>query len=92
MSDGLTPAGRDLLRAIGDPAALPAIDEAVRARAEATAAALARDGVVTRVLRRGAGAYTVEVIGEGVLGRELGDHGRPAEPVVAAAIRNARRP
>jgi hypothetical protein len=54
---------------------MPAVDEAVRGRAEARAAEIARDGVTTRVLRRGEGRYSVEISGEAVFAREFGQMG-----------------
>jgi hypothetical protein len=65
--------GADLIRALGG--SLPAVDDAVRAKAEARAAELARGGIATRVLRRGEGAYTVEVTGEGLFEQEFGQVG-----------------
>jgi hypothetical protein len=73
MTSALSLTGGDLIRALRD--AMPAVDDAVRAKAEARAAEVAGDGVTTRVLRRGEGAYTVEISGEGVFEREFGTHG-----------------
>jgi hypothetical protein len=73
VTDAMKVTGADLIRALGG--ALPAVDDAVRARAEARAAELARDGVATRVLRRGQGAYAVEVIGEALFEQEFGQLG-----------------
>jgi hypothetical protein len=73
MSDALRITGADLVRALGG--VIPAVDEAVRARAEARAAELAADGMTTRVLRRGEGSYVVEVTGEGLFEREFGQIG-----------------
>ncbi len=73
MTSALSITGGDLIRALRD--AMPAVDDAVRAGAEARAAELAADGVATRVLRRGEGAYTVELTGESLFEREFGSHG-----------------
>jgi hypothetical protein len=70
MTSALSITGGDLIRALRD--ALPAVDDAVRAEAEARAAELAAGGTVARVLRRGEGAYTVEVTGEGLFERTFG--------------------
>lgn len=70
MTSALSITGADLIRALRD--ALPAVDDAVRARADARVAKLARDGVATRVLRRGEGAYTVEVAGDSLFERTFG--------------------
>jgi hypothetical protein len=90
MNDALTITGNDLVRALGGAATLPAVDEAVKAKAEALAARLAADGVTTRVLKRGAGAYAVEVSGEGLFEREFGAAGTEAEPALAVAIAEAK--
>jgi hypothetical protein len=73
VTDAMKVTGADLIRALGG--ALPAVDDAVRTRAEARAAELARDGVTTRVLRRGPGGYTIEVTGEGLFEQEFGQLG-----------------
>jgi hypothetical protein len=73
MTSALSMTGGDLIRALRD--AMLAVDDAVRARAEARATELAADGVTTRVRKRGEGAYTVEVTGEGLFEREFGSHG-----------------
>lgn len=52
--------GADLVRVLTEAAA-PRIDDAVRERAERLAREASGDGVATRVWRRGAGAYVVEV-------------------------------
>jgi hypothetical protein len=52
MTPALSVTGADLIRALRD--VMPAIDDAVRQRAEERAAELAADGVTTRVLRRNA--------------------------------------
>jgi hypothetical protein len=58
----LTRAG--LIRALGGAlAARPAVDAAVRARAEAIAARLGEAGAEARVVRRGDGDYAVEAGG-----------------------------
>jgi hypothetical protein len=78
--------GRDLVRALA-PAivARPAVDAAVRARAEEAAARIAEAGVAVRVVRRGHADYAVEASGPGLFARELGSLDAPAGPVVAAA-------
>jgi hypothetical protein len=73
MSDALRITGADLVRALGG--VTPAVDEAVRARAEARAAELASDGITTRVLKRGKGSYAVEVTGEGLFEQQFGRFG-----------------
>lgn len=64
MTPALSVTGADLIRALRD--VMPAIDDAVRQRAEERAAELAADGVTTRVLRRGEGAYAIEIAGASV--------------------------
>ena len=66
--------GADLVRVLTQ-AMLPRVDAAVRARAERLAREAAGDGVVTRVWRRGAGEYAVEV-GRGA--PSLVPHGKSA--------------
>ena len=86
MTPALSLTGADLVRALSDIAALPAVDKAVRERADAVARALATDRVTTRVLRRGPGDYVVSVSGEGLFAREFGSQTAEAEPAIHAAI------
>ncbi len=68
----------DLIRALGATvAARPAVDAAVRARAEAIAARVAAAGVEARVVRRGQADYAVEATGR-VFARNSG--ATPGEP------------
>jgi hypothetical protein len=90
VSDALAITGNDLVRTLGGAATLPAVGEAVKAKAEAMAERLAADGVTTRVLKRGAGAYSVEVSGEGLFEREFGAVGADARPDIATAIAEAK--
>jgi hypothetical protein len=92
MSRSVSSTGGDLVRALGNAAALPAVDGAVERRAEAVAAELARAGTETTVLKRGPGSYAVTVSGAGVFAREFGAVGAPAEPFVAAALEQAGKP
>jgi len=92
MNRALQLTGADLVRAVGSAAALPAVDAAVRGRAEKAAADLARAGTATRVLKRGDGDYLVTVSGSGVFAREFGAVDKPAEPFVAAALARAVKP
>jgi SPP1 family predicted phage head-tail adaptor len=64
MRIALSMTGADLVRVLTE-AALPRVDAAVRERAERTAREASGDGVVTRVWRRGAGEYVVEVNSRG---------------------------
>lgn len=80
--------GADLIRAL---AALPSVDNAVRERAEALARAIAADGLVTRVLRHGAGDYVVTAAGEGLFAREFGSVAAAAEPAIGSAIARMAR-
>jgi hypothetical protein len=66
-------------------AARPAVDAAVRARAETIAARIAEAGVEARVVRRGHADYAVEASGPELFAREFGSLDAPAEPVVGAA-------
>ena len=81
----LTRAG--LIRALeAAVAARPAVDAAVRSRAEALAGRIAEAGLEARVLRRGPGDYTVEASGPGLFAREFGAHDTAADPVVAPLL------
>jgi hypothetical protein len=76
----------DLIRALGAMvAARPAVDAAVRVRAEAIAASVTEAGVAARVTRRGHADYAVEASGAGLLAREFGSIGAPPDPVVGRA-------
>ena len=71
------------MRALG-AAAAPAVDRAVRRRAEDVAAAAraeAGDGVVTRVRGRD-GGYLVSIEGQGLFAREFGSVDRPGDGAV----------
>jgi hypothetical protein len=76
----------DLVRAIGTlVAARPAVDAAVRARAEAIAAGFTAGGGEARAVRRGHGDHAVEAGGAGLAGRTFGAiESRPA-PVAGRA-------
>ena len=86
MTSALALTGSDLIRALGDATALAAVDQAVRARADALAGELAGATVVTRVLKRGAGDYVVTVAGADVFTREFGSQNAEPAPVIAGAI------
>ncbi len=83
--------GSDLVRALGHAVALPAVDDAVRRRADEIARTVAGDGLVTRVLRRDAGDYVVSVEGPNLFAREYGAVDRPANPMVADTLRSSLR-
>jgi len=89
MSDAATVTGGDLSRMLGDLAALPGVDAAVKAQADELAASISGEGITTRVLQRGAGTYTVEVSGEGLFEREFGSQSQAAEAPIAAALAEA---
>ena len=92
---GLDLTGADLIRALGDIARRPAVDAAVRDRAEQLAADVARatGGPVTaRVLRRGDGNYVVDVSGPGLFAREFGSLAAPPDPVVGPAVARLASP
>jgi hypothetical protein len=83
--------GGDLLRALANVAARPAVDAAVRQRADAVAEEIeARangagigPATVVRVLREGPGDYAVTVSAPGVFARAFGSADKPAEPQTA---------
>jgi hypothetical protein len=83
--------GGDLVRTIGNIAALPAVDDALKRSAEAVAAELARAGTETEILKRGDGDYLVVASGQGLFAREFGTVSAPAAPFVGAAIASAVR-
>lgn len=91
MSRALQRTAADLVRAVGNVAALPAVDAAVRRRAEQVAAELARAGTETHVLKRGDGDYLVTASGLGLFAREFGSVGVPATPFVGAAVSGAAK-
>jgi hypothetical protein len=77
----------DLIRALGAMvAARPAVDAAVRAKAEAIAARVTEAGVEARVVRHVHADYAVEASGAGLFAREFGSIDAPAEPVVGPAV------
>jgi hypothetical protein len=76
----------DLIRALGAVTSRPAIDGAVRRRAEALAERIEAAGIDARVVRRGPSGYAVEALGPGLFAREFGSRDAPAEPVVGPAI------
>jgi hypothetical protein len=82
MTGALSVTGRDLIRALGDVAALPSVDDAVRARAETVGRRLAGGQAITRMLRRGLGHYSVEVTGADLFAREFGSQGADAVPTI----------
>jgi hypothetical protein len=92
MSRALQLTGADLVRAIGNAAALPAVDAAVARRAAAVAAELAAAGTGTEVLKHGDSDYVVTVTGADVFAREFGAVGTPGAPFVAAALQRAGKP
>lgn len=88
---GLT--GGDLIRALARIGRRPAIDAAVRARAEDLAARIAEaDGVTARASRRGEGDYVVTASGPGLFAREFGGVDRPPDPVVGPAVEGMAEP
>jgi hypothetical protein len=91
MKTSLALTGTDLARAIAEVARLPAVDAALRERADTLAADLAGNGIVTRVLRRETGDYAVSVEGPNLFAREFGSVNRPAEPAIADAIARLKR-
>lgn len=77
----------DLIRTLKRFAMRPAVDDAVKTKAEALAARIAETGGVTaQASRRGVGDYVVTVSGPGLFAREFGGVDRAAEPVIAPAI------
>jgi hypothetical protein len=88
MTDALKITGNDLARALARAALSPAVDAAVRTRAETVArdAGAGVDGVTTRVLRRDTGDYVVSIEGPGLFARAFGSLDAPADPAIADAI------
>lgn len=78
----------DLLRALRQVASRPAVDRVVRARADEVAAAIEGEGqgASARVVRRGAGDYSVVVSAPNLLAREFGGAGVAPDPVIGPAI------
>ncbi len=92
MSDALKLTGADLAQALGAVLASPAVDAAVRRRAEDVAGAVrAETGDAARVTRRGPGDYVVSVEGQGLFAREFGSLDRPGDAAIARAIAGMRR-
>ena len=96
MSRALSSIKDDLIRALGRLNERPAVDQAVRERAERLARAIEESAgtepVTASVSRRGAADYRVAVSGPGLFGREFGPRETEAEPVIAAAIGRVTRP
>jgi hypothetical protein len=78
----------DLLRVLREVASRPAVDRAVRARANEVAAAIEGEGrgASARVVRRGVSDYSVVVSAPNLLAREFGDAGGAPDPVIGPAI------
>jgi len=93
MNDALKITGTDLARALARATTSPAVDAAVRARAEDVARDVgnAVEGVTTPVMRRDAGDYVVSIAGQGLFAREFGSVAGPPDPVIAAAIAGLRK-
>lgn len=84
----------DLVRALANVVTRPAVDQAVRTRAETLAERIEAAGagaVSARVERRAGSHYEVVVAGPDLFGREFGSLDREAEPVVAPAIDTSRK-
>ncbi len=82
----------DLARVLGDVAARAAVDDAVKARAEALAATIDAAGDVdTQVTRAAPGDYRVTVSGPSLFAREFGGRDTPPDPVVAPAVDRLRQ-
>jgi hypothetical protein len=86
MTKALSLTGADLIRALGDAAALISVERAVQSRAEALARDVEGGDVTARVSRRGPADYTVTVSGPGLSAREFGSRARDAEPVIGPAV------
>jgi hypothetical protein len=68
----------------------PAVDGAVKAKAEGLAARIAEaGGVAARASRRGAGDYVVTVSGPGLFAREFGGVDQAPRPVIGPAVQAA---
>ena len=80
-----------LVRALGDLAARPAVDGAVKASAERVADRIAARGVSAAVRRRGAGDQVVTATGPGLFTREFGGVDRASDPVVGPVLDGLRR-
>jgi hypothetical protein len=79
---------RDLIRALSRLTARPALDGAVRGRAEAVAKRIEATGgnLTVDVVRRGEGAYVVAVSGPDLFAREFGSVDHAPEPIVGPAV------
>jgi hypothetical protein len=82
--------GADLIRALGDVTKRPAVDGAVRARAEALAGEIERQAggapTTVRVIRRGPSDYAVTVSAPGLFAREFGSLATPPDPLIGNAV------
>lgn len=67
-------------------AARPAVDRAVRGRADAIADRIAEAGIDVRVVRRGPADYAVEASGAGLFAREFGSQDGAPDPVIAPLV------
>ena len=77
----------DLIRTLRRIGRGPAIDAAVRAKAEGLAARIGEAGNVTaQARRRGEGDYVVTVSGPGLFAREFGGVDRAPRPVIGPAV------
>jgi hypothetical protein len=78
----------DLVRVLGNIAARPAVDQAVRARADGLAARVTEvdPAATVRVIRQGPGDYLVAVSAPGLFAREFGGLDAPADPLIGPAI------
>ena len=81
----------DLIRALKRIGRRPAVDGAVRAKAEDLAARIAAaGGVAARASRRGEGDYVITASGPGLFAREFGGIDRAPQPVVGPAVAKIR--
>jgi hypothetical protein len=92
----MTPRGltsSDLVRALGSLTSRPAVDAALRERAEQLADRIeARaEAADVRVVRRGPADYAVEVSAPNLFAREFGSQDAPADPLIGAAIAESVR-
>lgn len=78
---------RDLVRALSAAGMRPAVDAAIRDRAERVARALAGPDIGTTIERRGPGAFSVKAAGPNLFSREFGSLERPPEQPLARAMR-----
>jgi hypothetical protein len=79
----------DLLRTLRQVASRPAVDRAVRARADEVAAAIEErgEGTSARVVRQGASDYAVVVSAPNLLAREFGGAEAASDPLIGPALR-----